>query len=100
VLFQGPTQTGQAAAKRPNVDKETTPRHVMWDKAFQLWDKRNKEIYETDDNNRTLLFDLKQVVQEPYNLEDKVLVRDQNNFALPLNERLTHVSTTSSSTTT
>jgi hypothetical protein len=36
--------------------------HVMWDEAFQLWDKRNKEIFKTDDNNSTLLFNLKQQV--------------------------------------
>jgi hypothetical protein len=47
-------------------------------------------MYETeDDNNSTLLFDLKQQIRELYNLEDKVLARDRNNFALPLNERLT-----------
>jgi hypothetical protein len=64
--------------------------HFLWDEAFQLWDKRNKEIYETeDDNNSTLLFDLKQQVRALYNLEEKVLARDRNNFALPLNERLT-----------
>jgi hypothetical protein len=62
----------------------------LWDEAFQLWDKRNKEIYKTeDDNNSTLLFNLKQQVRKLYNLEDKVLARDRNNFALPLNERLT-----------
>jgi phenylalanine-4-hydroxylase len=59
---------------------------MVWDEAFQLWGKRNKEMYETeDDNNSTLLFDLKQQIRELYNLEDKV----RNNFALPLNERLT-----------
>jgi hypothetical protein len=64
--------------------------HFFWDEAFQLWDKRNKEKFETeDDNNSTLLFDLKQQVRELYNLEDKVLARDRTNFALPLNERLT-----------
>jgi hypothetical protein len=62
----------------------------MWDEAFQLWDKRNKEIFESkDENNSTLLFDLKQQVRELYKLEDKVLARDRNNIALPLNERLT-----------
>jgi hypothetical protein len=64
--------------------------HFLWDEAFQLWDKRNKEMYETeDDNNSTLLLDLKQQVRELYNLEDKVLAQDRNNFALPLDERLT-----------
>jgi hypothetical protein len=64
--------------------------HFLWDEALQLWDKRNKEIYETkDNNNSTQLFDVKQQVRELYNLEDKVLARDRDNFALPLNERLT-----------
>jgi hypothetical protein len=59
--------------------------HFLRDEAFQLWDKRNKEIYETEnDNNSTLLFDLKQQIRELYNLEEKVLAQDRNNFALPL----------------
>jgi hypothetical protein len=64
--------------------------YFPWDEAFQLWDKRNKEMFENEDeNNSTLLFDLKHQVRELYNLEDKVLARDRNNFALPLNEQLT-----------
>jgi hypothetical protein len=60
--------------------------HFMWDEAFQLWDKRNKEMFETkEDNNSTLLFDLKQQVRELYNLGDKIITRDRNNFALQLN---------------
>jgi hypothetical protein len=52
--------------------------------------QKYKEMIETeDDNNSTLLFDLKQPLREFYNLEDKVLARDRSNFALPLNERLT-----------
>jgi hypothetical protein len=83
---QGPTRTSQAVAQRPNATKLI---NFMWDEAFQLWDKRNKEIFETkDENNGTLLFDLKQQARELYNLEDKVLARDQSNFALPLNKQL------------
>jgi hypothetical protein len=40
----------------------------LWDEAFQLWDKRNKEIFESDDSS-TRLFDLKQQVTELYALE-------------------------------
>jgi hypothetical protein len=61
----------------------------LWDEAFQLWDKRNKEIFESDDSS-TLLFDLKQQVTELYALEDKVLARDRYNFDTPLNDRLNH----------
>jgi hypothetical protein len=43
--------------------------HFLWDEAFQLWDKRNTEMFETEeDNNSTQLFDLKQQVRELYNL--------------------------------
>ena len=60
----------------------------MWDEAFQLWDKRNKEIFESDDSSSTQLFDLKQQVTDLYDLEEKVLAQDRINFALTLTERL------------
>ena len=61
----------------------------MWDEAYQLWDKSNKELFESDDSS-TLLYDLKQQVTELYDLQDMVLARDRKNFDIPLTERLTH----------
>jgi hypothetical protein len=61
----------------------------LWDEAFQLWDKRNKEIFESDDSS-TRIFDLKQQATEIYALEDKVLARDRYNFDTPLTDRINH----------
>ena len=77
-------------SKRPLNGTSWTRKLIlfMWDEAFQLWDKRNKEIFESDDSSSTQLFDLKQQVTDLYDLEDKVLAQDRINFALTLTERL------------
>jgi hypothetical protein len=46
-----------------------------------------KEPHEIDESRRRV-HDLKQRVTELYELKDKVLAQDRNNFDLPLHERL------------